>query len=265
MDPALPTIVTYWQGPVGWLERLCLASIRQAGHRLEIFTTGTAELRALGIADDVHDVRDMIEPGSPERLYHEAGQLALFSDIIRLRLLRMGRGVWLDCDCLMLAPLVPEGPHVMGWYPNGRVGNSVLYLAPDSQLLADYYGAVTSWPILVPWATRRVRLWRQIEVLMGRKIPKNPGRMSIGPRALTYFVVKNGLKDSVLPATVFYPVAQADCLDLVDADAARTERWLRPETQIVHAWNSNLKNAGALKELPPATSYLGQAYRRLCK
>ena len=89
--------------------------------------------------------------------------------------------------------------------------------------------------------------------------------MSIGPRALTYFVDRHGLRDAVLPASVFYPVAQADCIDLVDPDAARTERWLRPETQIVHAWNSNLKNAGVLKELPPATSYLGQSYRHLCR
>jgi len=260
----LLTIVSFWQGPVGWLERLCLASVRAAGHRIELYTTDVAALRGEGLAEDVFDVRDVMDVGSAERLYLDGGHLPLFSDIVRLRLQKLGRGMWADCDCLFLAPVAISSPVILGWYPTGRAGNSVIYLERGSPLLDDYYAGVTKVPLDVPWATRRVRLWRRLEAFVGHKLPSNPGRMAIGPRALTYFVEKHGLAASLLPASVFYPVAQADCIELVNPDDRIVSNMLRDDSLMVHAWHTNLKNAGALRDLPPPTSYLGQAYKRFC-
>ena len=189
---------------MGWLERLCLASVRAAGHRIELYTTDVVALRGEGLADDVFDVREVMDVGSAERLYLDGGHLPLFSDIVRLRLQKLGRGMWADCDCLFLAPVEINSSMILGWYPTGRAGNSVIYLEPGAALLEDYYSSVTKVPLDVPWATRRVRLWRKLEVFVGHTLSSNPGRMAIGPRALTYFVEKHGMAEALLPASVFF-------------------------------------------------------------
>jgi hypothetical protein len=272
------SIVSYWDGHLNWLERLCLTSARAVGHKVALYTSQVKRLRAEGVADEVHDIREIMDPGSIESLYLRSGHLQLFSDIVRLRLQKLGLGIWADCDCLFLAPvgirnqeklnqLNDKAPDslLLGWYPTGRVGNSVMYMDPKLPLLTHYYSAVTQNPLNVPWATKRVQIWRHLEIVFGRALPSNPGRMAIGPRALTHFVCKHQLQARILPASVFYPVAQADCIELVNPDDRIVRNMICGDSLMIHAWHTNLYNAGALQDLPPATSLLGQYYKKLCR
>jgi hypothetical protein len=58
-------------------------------------------------------------------------------------------------------------------------------------------------------------------------------------------------------------VAQADCIELVNPDDRAARNMLREDSLMIHAWHTNLRNAGALRDLPTPTSLLGQYYKKM--
>ena len=109
-----------------------------------------------------------------------------------------------------------------------------------------------------PWATPRVRISRELSILCGNDFPRDIEDMSIGPRALTYFVARLGLQAHASPQARFYPLRDNETHLLIAADDRAARTMIRPETEIVHAWHGKLKQLKALDALPPATSWLGQ-------
>jgi hypothetical protein len=254
-----PVIVTYWEGRVSWLERLSFATMQAMGHRIEVFTRDVAALRAEFDGIDVFDVRDVLPDEPPATIYHEQRHFALYADIVRMALLRQSRGVWCDADCVLLRPLASPDSYLMGWLDEGRrINNAVLWMPNDCELIDIYWRAITDVPVRAPWATVRVRMLREIGILLGRKFPGDIEKMSIGPRALTDFVMRLGLQAHVSSKARFYPLRDSETHLLVDADDRVARSMIAPETDIVHAWHGKLKGLRALDTTPPPTSWIGQ-------
>jgi len=254
-----PVIVSYWEGRLSWLERLSFATMLAMGHQVQLFTRDVATLRAGLEGIDVFDVRDVLPDVAPAVLYHEQKHFALYADIVRVALLRQSRGLWCDADCVLLTPLAQPDGYVMGWLDEGRrINNAVLYMPQGSALLEAYWTAITAIPVRAPWATPRVRISRELSILCGNDFPRDIEDMSIGPRALTYFVARLGLQSHASPQGRFYPLRDNETHLLIDADDRTARAMIRPETEIVHAWHGKLKQLKALESLPPATSWLGQ-------
>ncbi|HEY8578810.1 MAG TPA: hypothetical protein VIL72_02920, partial [Beijerinckiaceae bacterium] len=237
-----------------------------AGHRVELFGLDAPALRrevgGLSRELEVIDLRDAV-PSSPVlSLYLQKGHFSLFSDIVRLALLRGGRGVWADADCVFLRAVAPADGHVMGWVQVGRrVGNGVLLLPRGGAALEAYWRAVTEPPLRAPWATLHIRAKREIAILFGRAMPADPQKMSIGPRALTHFVKAHGLERFVSAPARFYPVDQGEAALLVDPDPRGAEAKIGPASDLVHAWRGNLAALGLLRDArPPAGSWLARRY-----
>jgi hypothetical protein len=254
-----PVIVSYWEGRVSWLERLSFATMLAMGHRVEVFTRDVAALRAELEGVEIYDVRDVLPDEAPAVLYHEQRHFALYADIVRMALLRQSRGIWCDADCVLLNPVAQPDHYLMGWLDSGlRINNAVLWMPAGSQLIETYWRAITSIPVRAPWATPRVRVLREIGILFGRKFPGDIEKMSIGPRALTYFVERLRLQAHVSPKERFYPLRDNDTHLLVNPDDRIARAMIVPATEIVHAWHGTLKGLGALKTSPPPTSWIGQ-------
>ncbi|MDB5642989.1 MAG: hypothetical protein JWN07_2306 [Hyphomicrobiales bacterium] len=254
-----PVIVTYWEGKVSWLERLSLATMMSMGHRVELFTRDVAAMRGTLEGVEVFDVRDVLPDEAPAILYHQQKHYALYADIVRIALLRQSRGLWCDADCILLSELPQPTDYVMGWLDNGRrINNAVLHMPSGSELLETYWRAITAIPVRAPWATPRVRVLRELSILCGNKFPRDIEEMSIGPRALTYFVERLGLQAHVAPKERFYPLRDSETHLLIDADDRVARAMIGPATEIVHAWHGKLKRLHALDATPPATSWLGQ-------
>src|SRR5690606_18370024 len=100
--------------------------------------------------------------------------------------------IWVDLDCLMLKPTMPESEHVFGFLSK-KLNNAVLRLPADSPIIDDYIQTVTADPLRTPWSTFRRRAMREIEIVFGRSQPRASVRTNIGPRALTYFAKKHDL------------------------------------------------------------------------
>lgn len=255
-------LVSYWEGPVSWLERLCLASMLDAGHAVTLFSCRPDELAASGLHADVRDAREVMADTHLAHRYRESRQFEHFADVFRLELLRQGRGVWVDLDCLMLRPL-QAAPYLFGRFDADTLNNAVLGLPQDSAMLLDYAASVNAVPLHTPWAPTVRRLRREVAIFFGQALPGPEYRTNIGPRALTYFARKHGVMDEARPPAVFYPFASAEAHRLVDPDDRAAQERISPtETVLVHAWQGNLRHVGALAGLPPASSYLGKACAR---
>ena len=258
-------IATFWSGPVTWLERLSVNSMRAAGHAVDIYANDRKTVLAAGLDAEIVEVGDLMSGDAAAESYLRAGLVAFYADHVRLELQKRSLGTWSDLDCVFLNPLRvadPENDYVFGWCAPNRVNNAVLRLPARSRLLETYQAALRRRPIRTPWATPHVRLKRELEIMLGHAEPSNPRKLAIGPRALTYFVRKLGLEDRAAPRRRFYPLADDQAELLVTPSDAAARGLISPDTTVVHAWRGKLWSIGA--SAPPAkSSWLGGQVARL--
>ncbi|UXN74147.1 hypothetical protein N8D56_02355 [Devosia sp. A8/3-2] len=86
---SLPTIVSFWHGPMSWLEALSIASFRRHGHRVEVYSFDPVPgLPEGAVAMDAAEIL----PRDKLVFYKGKGTPGVFSDYFRMSLLRRGAG-----------------------------------------------------------------------------------------------------------------------------------------------------------------------------
>jgi len=251
-------LVSFWDGPVSWVERLCAASMVQHGHPLTIFTYDPDALAQYDFSAQIRDAREVVPETDFAQRYRAAGRYAMFSNLFRLHLQRQQKGIWVDLDCYMVKPLMPESDYVFGLQSEKKLNGAVLGLPPDSPMTNAYLAAITADPMHTPWAPIMRRLRREGEILLGRSQPDVSAKTKIGPGALTYFARKHGVLDHALPKDAFYAIPPNAAGLLADPADPVSDR-LNSDTVIVHVWNTKLRKLGLLEKTPPPSSYLGKA------
>jgi hypothetical protein len=255
-----PTIVSFWHGPLGWLERLSITSFLRHGHPVAVYSFDPLELPPGAERRDAAEIlgRDTLV------FYKDRGTPAVFSDRFRLELLRHNLGIYADLDVYCVRPFPQNPDYLMGWERPGSVNNAVLHIPADAPLLADLLGIFepANRPLLEP----HLPLGRRLEVaarrLLGQKVlPHQMQFGATGPFALTHFMEQRGLLDRVQPQQVFYPLAYEQIPALMQPGSSVDEA-LRPETLSVHLWRSQLTNRGRATLPPPPP---GSAMRQLCE
>lgn len=258
----LPTIVSFWHGPLSWLEILCITSFVRQGHRLEVYSYEPIE----GLPDGA-EWRDAAKVLPQEKLvfYKGRGTPGVFSDHFRYAALKAGLGIYADLDMYCVRPMAGPFDYLMAWERPGSVNGAVLYMAPDAPLLADLISVfeVQKRPLLEPHLPPLRRIEVAVRRVFGERVtPEHMQYGATGPMALTHFVGQHGLTAKVLPATTFYPVPYEGIPALMqagsDLDAA-----IKPETLGIHLWRSQLTDRGrAGLPLPAAESALAKLCAR---
>lgn len=259
---ALPTIVSFWHGPISWLEALSIASFRRQGHRVEVYSFEPVPgLPASAVACDAADVL----PRDKLVFYKGKGTPGVFSDYFRMMALRQGRGVYADLDVYCVRPI--EGPpdYLMAYERPGSINGAVLHIPADAPLLDDLLAIFTSTdrPLLEP----HLPLFRRLEVatrrLLGEHIaPEDMQYGATGPMALTHYVQRHGLVDQVLPSSALYPIPYEGIPALMQPGSS-IDAALGPDTIAVHLWRSQLTRRGrAGMPLPAPGSALADLCRR---
>ena len=247
--------VGLWVGPsLGLVERACLRSVLNQGHKLSLYCYSRPEGVPKGV--ELRDAAEILPRSSIIR--HHSGSVSLFSNHFRYELQRRGVGTWLDCDAYLVRPLDGTSDYLIGEYEAGKVSTGVLRLPPESPLLTpllDIFGEKKVMPWL-PWRAKVAAHWRLLTT--GRiglsKVPWG----NAGPVALTYLAHAHGLADRAVPQEVLYPVRWQDA-DWV-LDPARTlEDAITPRTVSIHFWNERIKR---FKDKPaPRGSVLARLQR----
>lgn len=256
-----PTLVSFWHGPMSWLEALCIASFIRHSHRVEVFAFDRPENFPEGAI-----WRDAAEILPREQLvfYKGKGTPAVFSDRFRLELLRRNRGVYVDLDLYLVAPILGPPDYLMAWEKPGSVNSAVLHIPADAPLLSDLLSVFSTEnrPLFEPFLTPGRRVEVAVRRQLGEKIPpENYQYGATGPMALTHFVRARGLVDRVLPSTSFYPIPYQGIPALMQ-NGSSVDGAIRPETIGIHLWRSQLTDRGrAGMPVPPE----GSAMRELCQ
>ena len=256
----LPTIVTFWHGPMSWLERLCAGSFVRHGHRVEVF--GYEPLVDLPEGVVWRDAREIL-PQDKLVFYKGRGTPGVFSDYFRMSLLRAKQGIWADLDVYCVRPIVDPPDYLMSWEREGSVNGAVLLLPADSELLERLLSVFTETqrPLLEP----HLPLGRRLEVaarrLLGQTVPPEYMQYgATGPFALTHYTRVLGLTDQVQAREVFYPVRYEQVPQLMQA-GSRLEQFVTKDTLAVHIWRSQITDRGRAEMPMPAPD---SALARLC-
>ncbi|RDE08067.1 hypothetical protein [Pelagibacterium lacus] len=251
----LPTIVSFWHGPMSWLEELSIRSFVAAGHPYVLYSYEPIALPDGAVNRDAADIL----PQSEMFFYKDGRSPAVFADYFRLRLLAEAKGLWCDCDMICLKPFAGLSDHVFGFEHDpgangkrGQLNNAVLGLPADSRLLKALLGLFEGEsreidPVWMPWFRRvEVRLRR----LAGQRIGLEHMQFgATGPYPLTHFAYALGVIGEARPSEVFYPVGYDDIGKLAEA-GTRLEDVLSPQTLGLHVWRMGLTDRGRLSEPP---------------
>lgn len=248
-----------WVGPrLNYLERLCLASAKAAGHE---FTLWSYDPAALAGVPPGTELRDAAEVMPRERLlrYRDSGSVALGANLWRIELLAKGLGCWVDMDFIFLQSLPADAPYLFGLEYEGWINNAVIFAPADSALVHDLQ-TIPRANLLPPWWGPRRRLlflWRRLREGLIELEDYPWGTFSAG--LLTYAIKRNKLMAHARTPDVFYPVRYKDALALYEP-AATVQAMLTPQTVAVHMWHSRLQG---LRDAPPAPgSFIDEMCRR---
>ena len=195
-----------WIGPLGALERACLRSVVRQGHAMNLYSY--RELAGVPEGVTLRDAAAILPESAIIR--HRSGSVALFANRFRYELQRLGKGLWLDTDQYLLAPVPPGDGHLFGWQDERHINTSVLRIPPHSPMLSELLALFEERTIpfwLPPGA--RLAAWLR-RAWTGRAALAHMPWGTAGPRALTALARRHGFLVEALAPEVFSPVHYHD-------------------------------------------------------
>jgi len=237
----LPVLNTMWvEGPLSYVEQVCLKSALACGHDVVLYTY----FDVTGVPEGV-EVRDGREVMGEDYLMKQKkrNSWSLCSNIFRYYLMKNSESIWIDTDVYFKRPLENNfGEHLFGWQKTDLLNGAVLGIPPDSPLLDELIDFVHLPYIVPPWLPWRKRLRYEVRPMLGlRPLSLAEHRWGvIGPRALTHFAQELGLTDYAVPQDVFYPLPPKQAKLSFDPDAD-VEQFVTDRTIAIHLWNEGIK------------------------
>jgi hypothetical protein len=207
-----PEIVTFWDGPLDALRRLCLRSQVAAGHKVTVYSFEPLAQLPEGVGNDEAEAilprafAERLRPTGPDGVWRDWTTLQ-FSDFFRMRLMARNAGLWLDADVLLLKPIEidPAKPY-FAWERPRQLGNSVLYL-PSGDAIVTAFTALMQQDELTPdWLALRHRVTFGLHKLRGQKRLSDIRVAIFGPAAVTALARRAGELRHALPKKSFYAV-----------------------------------------------------------
>jgi hypothetical protein len=254
-------LFSFWSGRSTWMERLSVASAKAVGQEITVFTYGNMKKLAAELGCVVLDAASVFSDPSLDELFSQSKPH--FSDHFRLEGMAKGYGTWVDLDVIFVRPL-PNSDYIFGWQGPDRIGNSVLRLPPESELLKRYLGFCRRRPMRhftapwMPWRTTVARLLKSVpDVVKGKPLPVP----KYGPPALTYFAKTSGVARLALPVPVLYPFPIKAAAIARAYEPGFIESLVTPETVCVHLWRTTFVGIHGLG--PPRAGWLKERAEQL--
>jgi hypothetical protein len=247
-------LFSFWSGaPLSYVERLCIASMLQAGHSLDIFTFDIELEVPQGVKR-----RSAAEILPRERIVlHENGSWALFTDIFRYEALLRNAGTWIDLDVLLLKSLSDFGDHIYGWQDRYVINGAVLRLPAESPCLQELAALGRADVVVGPHWRRRKKIVQKVRGMVGAHVPLHRLEWgTVGPFALTHLLGSHRLLCHSQPIDVLYPVHYDQADQTFAPDSAVVEAKLTPSTRAIHFWNDRIKTLK--RQAPPKGSFVAK-------
>ena len=259
----LPIVASLWiGGSLSWLERLCLQSFVDHGHRTILYTYG----KVGGVPEGVEVLdANLIFPNDNYIRHAKSGSPAVHADAFRYRMIEMQNVIWVDADILCMRPWDFKDQWIFGWEKPGRlVCNAVLGLPRFSKTLAKLNELCkTEYPI-PPWAKPEEKARLEAARDAGNPVHVSELEWGVwGPAAVTHFLNETGEMEHVQPKMAFFEIMFKDRRDLIEG-GKNIEARLDDGCYGVHLWNRRLRRrlVTHMDGKPHPDSFLGRAVVR---
>ncbi len=252
-------IGSFWTGrPLGRLERLCIRTMQAHGYAVTVFHPGDLDAAPDGVR--LADSREIV--GAREVIRHRrSGSPALFANLFRYHMLARTDLIWLDLDVILLDRLTPENGYLVGYETPTSINNAVLRLPRSSPTLADLIAFCEDPAPIPPFLARGRRARLRIRRALGLPVKVEDLPWGVwGPRALTWFLTRNGEDERAAAPEAFYPIPYGQ-LSLLLAPEAEAAGRFSTETRAVHLYHERLRRMLDGEDVP-AGSFLGEIARR---
>ena len=252
-------IAALWmQGPLSFLEQLCLKSFVDAGHHVKLYHYGELQNVPDGIelasADDVlpdYNVLTHARTGSP----------ALHSDIFRYKMLaQSSHTIWADTDAYCMKKFETPNGHFYGWESEKHINGGVLGLPQDCDTLGELLEFTSDEYAIPTWYgdeyTRELEEARDA----GKPVHASEQPWGVwGPHAVTHFLHKTGEAKHALPQEGLYPFTYKDRRMMLKRNFD-TAPYITDNTYSVHLYGRRMRARLVEKEggAPHRKSLLGQ-------
>ncbi len=265
---SLPGIGTFWYGPeLGRLERACLRSMMEQGHEVTLFVH--SEVKGIPEGIQVRDAKE-ITGERPVFFTGKYNSPAGYADQFRYHMIKQTGLIWLDMDMFLLKPLQPDNGYLFAWGSDIRIvrhirksiNNAVLSLPGHSPTLADLIEFCEDYYPVPPFEHRkRVTLNLTLRKMIGFPVHVSRQRWGVwGPRALTWFLHKNGEDHYALPIKSFYPIEYDERYTRLLLPKSETyDRYLR-DSFAVHLWGARLRSTTDQPINIPKGSFLSHVF-----
>ncbi|WP_234899541.1 hypothetical protein [Ruegeria lacuscaerulensis] len=244
-------------GPLSYLEQLCIKSFLDVGQPVRLYTYGTVSNVPDGV--EQRDAREVLQDS--EFVTHgRTGSPAPHADKFRYRMLAQEADlIWADTDAYCIKPFETETGHYYA-YLEGTMGIGVLKLPPDSEALA-LLNEFTQDPFRIPpWLPKRHRQTLQAALDSGSPINVPEEYWGAwGPGAVLWALHTSGEIRYALPEHVFYPVnfTRRRALARPDVDLSP---YLKDDTVSIHFYGRRMRSIlrNRFGGVPDPNSLVGQ-------
>lgn len=260
---SLPTIAALWmEGPLSFLEQLCLKSFVDAGHRVLLYHYGPLENVPEGI--ELADA-DEILPQTDFLTHKRTGSPALHSDLFRYRMLAKSRNtIWADTDAYCMKPFRTETGHFYGWESDKHINGGVLGLPAESPTLQSLLDFTSNEFAIPTWYG--ADYVRELEDKRDAGAPVHASEMPWGvwgPHAVTHFLHETGEDVHAFPQDVLYPFSFRHRGKMLKPNFD-VSPWVTENTVSVHLYGRRMRARIFEKEggAPKGRSFLGQLLKK---
>jgi len=227
-------------GPLSFLEQLCIKSFLDVGQHVCLYTYG--DVTNIPDGAERRDARDVL--ADDNILTHKrTGSPAVHADRFRYRMLAQEPDmIWADTDAYCVKPFTTENGHFHGHLAANEINNGVLRLPQDSPTLYDLIDYTDNPYRIPPWLPAGFRQDLIRDALAGT--PKHAGEMLWGvwgPRALTWLLRQNGEARFSFPTEVLYPISFKH-RRVLSRPSARAERFLTDDTMSIHFYGRRIRS-----------------------
>ncbi|MEM6888921.1 MAG: hypothetical protein AAF636_12365 [Pseudomonadota bacterium] len=254
----LPTIAALWmEGPLSFLEKLCLKSFVDAGHPVVLYQYGEVTHVPDGI--EIADANDIL-PRTGFLKHQRTGSPALHSDLFRYKLLEKSDGIiWADTDAYCVQPFETKNGHFYGWGSDVEIFGGVLALPKDSPTLHALLDFTSDEFAIPAWYNEKTT-----QRMIKAKEDGNPIHASEqpwgvwGPQALTHFLQETGEAKYALPTSVLYPFP-FNRRNRMLVPNFKVSKFMKEDTLSIHFYGRRMRERIVLTEngIPHPESYLG--------
>lgn len=195
-------VAAFWAGePISFVEQMVMRSYLEQGCNFTLYLPEPVE----GLPDGVqvaNAAEIMPKPGfvsnPPTRK-----ELAVWSDLFRVALLRNRQVIWVDMDAYCVKPFATDDGYAFGLSGEGGVLSGVLALPPQSPALAWMAEFLEADELKPPWISGDKLARRRKNGKLG---PESLPWGDTGPRLLTHALEQSGEIDRASPKSVYYPL-----------------------------------------------------------